>query len=127
MVARSPPPAGGAANQRTTGGTGGASFQQGPGGGPGGGGGDGPRMVIMEGSNLRYRADLYINVQNLFNQTNLNGFIGNQLSPFFGRATSAWRRGASNSARPFRSDRGPARWRHPPWTAYITDRECTVR
>ena len=84
-----PPPAGGAANQRTTGGTGGASFQQGPGGGPGGGGGDGPRMVIMEGSNSRYRADLYINVQNLFNQTNLNGFIGNQLSPFFGRATSA--------------------------------------
>ena len=84
----SAPPPGGAANQRTAGATG-AAFQQGPGGGMGGGGGDGPRMVIMEGSNSRYRADLYINVQNLFNQTNLNGFIGNQLSPFFGRATSA--------------------------------------
>jgi hypothetical protein len=57
--------------------------------GAGGGGGDGPRMVIMEGSNARYRADLYINVQNLFNRTNLNGFVGNQLSPFFGTATSA--------------------------------------
>ncbi|MEZ5419691.1 MAG: carboxypeptidase-like regulatory domain-containing protein [Vicinamibacterales bacterium] len=57
--------------------------------GPGGGGGDGPRMVIMEGSNARYRADFYVNVQNLFNRTNLNGFSGNQLSPFFGQATSA--------------------------------------
>lgn len=67
---------------------GGAPLMQ-RGGGPGGGGGDGPRMVIMEGSNVRYRADLYINVQNLFNRTNLNGFTGNQLSPFFGAATSA--------------------------------------
>lgn len=57
--------------------------------GPGMGGGDGPRMVIMEGSNARYRADLYVNFQNLFNQTNLNAFTGNQLSPFFGTATSA--------------------------------------
>ncbi|MGE0814137.1 MAG: hypothetical protein AB7O93_12400, partial [Vicinamibacterales bacterium] len=68
-----PPPGGAAALQR----------------GPGMGGGDGPRMVIMEGSNARYRADLYVSVQNLFNRTNLNGFIGNQLSPFFGTATSA--------------------------------------
>ena len=73
-----PPPAGGAAN----------AMQPGVG-GPGGGGGDGPRMVIMEGSNSRYRADLYVNFQNLFNQTNLNSFSGNQLSPFFGTATSA--------------------------------------
>jgi hypothetical protein len=70
-----PPPAGGAA----------AAMQP----GVGGGGGDGPRMVIMEGSNARYRADLYINVQNLFNRTNLNSFVGTQLSPFFGTATSA--------------------------------------
>lgn len=70
-----PPPAGGAA----------AAMQP----GAGMGGGDGPRMVIMEGSNSRYRADLYVNVQNLFNRTNLNAFTGNQLSPFFGRATSA--------------------------------------
>ena len=72
-----PPPAGGAANAMQ------------PGGGPGGGGGDGPRMVLMEGSNSRYRADFYVNFQNLFNQTNLNSFSGNQLSPFFGTATSA--------------------------------------
>ena len=73
-----PPPPGGAAN----------AMQPGVG-GPGGGGGDGPRMVIMEGSNSRYRADFYVNVQNLFNRTNLNSFSGNQLSPFFGTATSA--------------------------------------
>jgi Carboxypeptidase regulatory-like domain len=70
-----PPPAGGAA----------AAMQP----GPGGGGGDGPRMVLMEGSNARYRADLYVNIQNLFNQTNLNGFSGNLQSPFYGVATSA--------------------------------------
>jgi Carboxypeptidase regulatory-like domain len=70
-----PPPPGGAA----------AAMQP----GVGGGGGDGPRMVIMEGSNSRYRADFYVNIQNLFNRTNLNGFTGNQLSPFFGTATSA--------------------------------------
>ena len=46
-------------------------------------------MVIMEGSNSRYRLDLYASVQNLFNRTNYNTFIGNQLSPFFGAATSA--------------------------------------
>jgi hypothetical protein len=72
-----PPPPGGAAN----------AMQPGVG-GPGGGG-DGPRMVIMEGSNARYRADFYVNFQNLFNRTNLNSFSGNQLSPFFGTATSA--------------------------------------
>ena len=46
-------------------------------------------MVVMEGSNSRYRADLYVNFQNLFNQVNLNSFSGNRLSPFFGTATSA--------------------------------------
>jgi len=68
-----PTPAGGAAMQR----------------GPGGGGGDGPRMFIMEGSNSRYRLDLYVSAQNLFNRTNYNTFVGNVLSPFFGTATSA--------------------------------------
>lgn len=70
-----PPPSGGAAAQR------------GPGGGPGGG--DGPQMILMEGSNSRYRLDLFVNIQNLFNTTNLNAFVGNQLSQFFGAATSA--------------------------------------
>ena len=59
------------------------------GGGPGGGGGDGPQMVIMEGSNSRYRLDLYVSAQNLFNRTNFNAFIGNLQSPYFGTATSA--------------------------------------
>jgi hypothetical protein len=67
---------------------GGAAMQRGPG-GPGGGGGDGPQMFIMEGSNSRYRLDLYVSAQNLFNRTNFNTFVGNQLSPFFGTATSA--------------------------------------
>jgi hypothetical protein len=65
-----------------------AAAQRGMGGGPGGGG-DGPRMVVMEGSNSRYRLDLYASFQNLFNRTNYNAFVGNQLSPFFGAATSA--------------------------------------
>ncbi len=68
---------------------GGASAQRGMGGGPGGGGGDGPQMVVMEGSNSRYRLDLYANFQNVFNRTNLNAFSGNLLSPYFGVATSA--------------------------------------
>ncbi len=68
---------------------GGAAAQRGMGGGPGGGEGGGPQMVVMEGSNSRYRLDLFVNLQNLFNRTNLNLFSGNQLSPFFGTATSA--------------------------------------
>jgi hypothetical protein len=70
-----PPPPGGAMAQRV--------------GGGGPGTGDGPQMVVMEGTNSRYRLDLYMNVQNLFNRTNYNAFIGNQLSPYFGTATSA--------------------------------------
>jgi hypothetical protein len=70
-----PPPTGGAMSQRVGGG------------GPGGDGG--PQMVVMEGANTRYRLDLFVNVQNAFNRTNYNAFIGNQLSPFFGTATSA--------------------------------------
>ena len=67
--------------------TGGAMAQRVGGGGPGGG--DGPQMVVMEGSNQRYRLDLYLNVQNLFNRTNYNAFVGNQQSEFFRQATSA--------------------------------------
>jgi len=37
----------------------------------------------------RYRLDVYVNVQNLFNNVNYNDFIGNVQSAFFGRATSA--------------------------------------
>jgi hypothetical protein len=73
-----PPPPGG--------GGGGAMNQRGP---RGPGGGDGPQMVIMEGASSRYRLDLYAQITNLFNYVNYNTFIGNQLSPFFGTATSA--------------------------------------
>jgi hypothetical protein len=69
-----PPPDQGAA--------GGALNQRGPGGG-------GPGMVVMEASNARYRFDVYAQVSNLFNNVNYGTFVGNQLSPFFGRATSA--------------------------------------
>jgi hypothetical protein len=69
---------------------GGAAAQRGPGGGgPGGGGGDGPQMIVMEGGNQKYRLDLYANIQNAFNHVNYNAFVGNQLSSFFGQATSA--------------------------------------
>ena len=71
-----PPSQGGAMNQRV-------------GGGPGGPGGDGPQMVVMEATNARYRLDVFLNVQNAFNNVNYNAFIGNQLSQFFGTATSA--------------------------------------
>jgi hypothetical protein len=64
-----------------------SNAQRGPGGGAGDGGG--PQMVVMDGSNSRYRLDLYVQVFNLFNTTNLNAFVGNQLSPYFGTATSA--------------------------------------
>jgi hypothetical protein len=66
---------------------GGAMSQRVGGGGPGGDGG--PQMVVMEGANTKYRLDLYVNVQNLLNRTNYNAFVGNQLSQFFGQATSA--------------------------------------
>jgi len=35
------------------------------------------------------RFDVFANVMNAFNNVNYNAFIGNQLSPFFGTATSA--------------------------------------
>lgn len=71
-----PPPGGGGASN--------ALAQRGP-----GGGGDGPQIMVMEGTNARYRLDFFVNIQNLFNNVNYNAFVGNQLSPFYGTATSA--------------------------------------
>ena len=80
-----PPPPGSAGS---AGSAGPSSFaQRGPEGPRGGG--DGPQMVVMEGSNARYRLDLYLNVQNMFNNVNYNAFVGNLLSPFYGTPTSA--------------------------------------
>jgi hypothetical protein len=67
--------------------------QQGPGvvvngpggGGPGGGGfGGGP-----QNGNQRYTVEFYAQATNVLNRTNYVNFSGNQLSPFFGQATSA--------------------------------------
>jgi hypothetical protein len=67
-----------------------ANAQRGPMGGAGDGGGGPVQVVMMDGAaNSRYRLDLYVQVFNLFNTTNLNGFVGNRLSPYFGTATSA--------------------------------------
>ena len=65
-----------------------ANAQRGPMGGAGEGGSP-IQMVTMDGSASRYRLDLYVQVFNLFNTVNLNSFVGNQLSPYFGTATSA--------------------------------------
>ena len=81
------PPGGGAAATRTPRAGASAYAQRGMGGGPGGG--DGPQIMIMEGGNQRYRLDVYAQLSNVFNYVNYNTFVGNQLSPFFGQATSA--------------------------------------
>ena len=82
-----PPPGGGAAFLAPGAGAA-VAAQRGMGGGPGGGG-DGPQIMIMEGGNQRYRLDIYAQISNVFNYVNYNTFVGNQLSPFFGQATSA--------------------------------------
>ncbi len=46
-------------------------------------------MVVMEATNAKYRLDIYLNVQNVFNNVNYNAFVGNLLSPFYATATSA--------------------------------------
>jgi hypothetical protein len=60
-----------------------------PGGPPPGGGSDVPRGGGDAGGNARYRMDVYAQLSNPFNYVNYNVFVGNQLSPFFGQATSA--------------------------------------
>jgi hypothetical protein len=65
-----------------------ASAQRAPMGGAGEGGSP-VQMVMMDGSASRYRLDLYVQVFNLFNTVNLNQFVGNLQSPYFGTATSA--------------------------------------
>jgi hypothetical protein len=78
-------PMGGSAAQRNTP----VAAQRGPGGGAGEGGGPVMREMIMDGTASRYRLDIYAQISNVFNTTNLNGFVGNQQSHYFGQATSA--------------------------------------
>ncbi len=54
-----------------------------------GGDGDGPTMMMMERTADRFRADVYVQLFNVFNRANLQNFVGNVGSPFFSRATSA--------------------------------------
>ena len=59
-----------------------------PGGAPSSGG-DAPVRSVDGSPSARYRMDVYAQVSNPFNHVNDNAFVGNQLSPFFRRATSA--------------------------------------
>ena len=52
-------------------------------------GGDASVRSEDGGRTARYRMDVYAQLSNPFNSVNDNAFVGNQLSPFFGRATSA--------------------------------------
>jgi hypothetical protein len=65
------------------------AMQQGPGTGAGSGAGGPVQMVTMDGNASRYRLDVYLQVFNLLNTANYNVFVGNRLSPYFGRPTSA--------------------------------------
>lgn len=58
------------------------------GGGRRGGLRGGGRMM-MEGNDLRYQMEFYVQAFNVLNRTNLVGFSGNQRSDYFGTATSA--------------------------------------
>jgi hypothetical protein len=64
-------------------------FRGGGGGGPRGGGGGGPMMMMNDGGNNRYKMEFYVQAFNALNHANLQGFVGNQRSDFYGDATSA--------------------------------------
>jgi hypothetical protein len=55
--------------------------------GPGGPGGAGPPG--LDGAAGRFRLEWCAQISNVTNHTNLRGFVGNQLSPFYGQAASA--------------------------------------
>jgi hypothetical protein len=65
------------------------ALQQGPGGGGGGRGPGGPGGDGGFGGTGRFTAELWVSANNVLNRVNYLNFVGNQLSPFFGRATSA--------------------------------------
>ncbi len=51
--------------------------------------GDAPGGSAEGSRAAQHRVDVYAQVSNPFNYVNDNAIVGNQLSPFFGRATSA--------------------------------------
>ena len=60
-----------------------------PGSAPTGRAADVPGGGAEGGGTSRYRMVLHVQLSNPFNYVNYNTFVGNQLSPFFGQATSA--------------------------------------
>lgn len=54
--------------------------------GPGGGG---PMMMMNEGGDNRFKMEFYVQAFNALNRANLQGFVGNLRSDFYGQATSA--------------------------------------
>ena len=46
-------------------------------------------MMMMDGSNARYRLEFYLQAFNILNHTNLMGYTGNLRSQDYGQATSA--------------------------------------
>lgn len=52
-------------------------------------GADGGGPPLMGPNDRRFRLDLYAQVFNALNHSNLTNFVGVQTSPFFGRATAA--------------------------------------
>jgi len=48
-----------------------------------------PQSAAATDFQKKYSIGMDVTIQNIFNQTNLQNFVGNQLSPFYGRATSA--------------------------------------
>jgi hypothetical protein len=46
-------------------------------------------MMMMDGTNTRYRLEFYLQAFNILNHTNLTGYTGNLRSPDFGQPTSA--------------------------------------
>ena len=46
-------------------------------------------MMMMDGSNQRYRLEFYLQAFNILNRTNFLNYAGNLRSHYFGQATSA--------------------------------------
>jgi hypothetical protein len=58
-------------------------------GGGGGSGRGGPMMMMNDGGSNRYKMEFYVQAFNALNRANLQGFVGNLRSEFYGDATSA--------------------------------------
>ena len=47
-----------------------------------------PQVRMVDPGNARYRLELFMQAQNLTNETNYLGYSGTLTSPFFGRPTA---------------------------------------